>query len=102
MQLLRDMRALSDQAQLMMRRQDFDTLAQTVAYLTPSLIEYTLQDDWSDFDDLRAMGLPIMVAYNGDDRRVIEKIIDAAPDMVNLDQPFLFAQICRDKGLTIG
>ena len=67
--------------------------------LSPSLLEYTVNDDWSDFPELRQQGMPIMIAYNGDDRAVLEKIADADPDMVNLDQPFVFAEICREKGV---
>ncbi|MBO9472188.1 hypothetical protein J7413_01435 [Shimia sp. R10_1] len=100
-ELLKDMRGLSDQAHLMMRRQDFDTLEDTISNLAPSLIEYTIHDDWTDFSKLRSSDIPFMVAYNGDDPSIIEKIVDASPDMVNLDQPFLFADICRRKGLTI-
>ncbi|WP_424830549.1 glycerophosphodiester phosphodiesterase family protein [Ruegeria sp.] len=98
-QSLHDMRALSDEAQIMMRRQDFQTLEEAMATLSPSLLEYTVDDDWSDFPELRQQGMPIMIAYNGDDRAVLEKIADADPDMVNLDQPFVFAEICREKGV---
>ena len=100
-QLLQDMRALTPNAHLMMRRQDFETLEETLANLSPSLIEYTVHDDWSDFQELRERGVPIMVAYNGDDLAIIERIALASPDLVNLDQPFLFAKVCRERGLTI-
>jgi len=98
-QSLHDMRAISEEAQLMMRRQDFDSLESTLAALSPALVEYTTQDDWSDFPELRRRKVPIMIAYGGDDRSVLEKIADSQPDMVNIDQPFLFAKICRQKGL---
>ncbi|WP_420583566.1 glycerophosphodiester phosphodiesterase family protein [Ruegeria sp.] len=98
-QSLHDMRAISDKAHLMMRRQDFDTLEEVLASLSPSLVEYTVSDDWSDFPELRRRGIPAMIAYNGDDREVLSRIIGAGADMVNLDQPFLFAELCREKGV---
>ncbi|NVO55243.1 hypothetical protein HW561_05505 [Rhodobacteraceae bacterium B1Z28] len=98
MQSLHDMRTISNEAHLMMRRQDFETLDETLESLSPSLVEYTLADDWSDFPDLRRRGVPIMIAYSGDDRAMLEKIAKAGPDLVNLDQPFVFADICRRNG----
>lgn len=98
-QSLHDMRAISDKARLMMRRQDFDTLEDTLSCLNPSLIEYTMTDDWADFPELQRRGVPVMIAYNGDDRAVLAQIVDAGVEMVNLDQPFVFADICREKGV---
>lgn len=100
-QSLHEMRAISPDAQLMMRRQDFDSLEDTLACLSPTLIEYTLFDDRSDFPELRRRGIPIMIAYGGDDRADLERIAEAGPDLVNLDQPFIFADICRRKGLLV-
>jgi len=97
---LHDLRRLTNDAHIMSRRQDFSTLQEAAKALSPSLVEYTVNDPWEDFSLLRKSGIPMMIAYNGDDPKVFERIIEARPDMVNIDQPFLFAQIAADKGLT--
>lgn len=101
-QTLQDLRAISNDARIMARRQDFTTLEQAMTTLSPALIEYTVDDPWEDFTALRAAQVLVMVAYNGADAMVFENIIDARPDMVNIDQPFLFAHLAQKKGLTIG
>jgi len=98
-QSLHDMRSISAEANLMMRRQDFASLDEALNSLAPRLIEYTISDDWSEFPALRQLGVPFMIAYGGDDRTVLGTIADAGADLVNLDQPFRFAEICRQKGL---
>ncbi|WP_170763887.1 glycerophosphodiester phosphodiesterase family protein [Ruegeria lacuscaerulensis] len=100
-QTLQDLRAISEQAHLMMRRQDFDSLEDAVSCLSPSLVEYTLDDDWSDFPELRRRGIPVMIAYSGDNSEVLKMIAEAGPDLVNLDQPFAFAEICREEGVSM-
>lgn len=90
--LLQDLRAISDRARIMVRRQDFSTLEEALNFLSPDIIEYTMAEDWSEFVECRNSGLQVMIAYNGADRKEMQSIIDARPDMVNLDQPFL----CRD------
>ncbi len=84
----------------MMRRQDFSTLQETLNNLAPALIEYTIYEDWSEFEHLQALNIPIMIAYNGDDHDVMERIIKARPEMVNLNQPFLFAKMCSNTHCT--
>lgn len=98
-QSLHDMRAISSEANLMMRRQDFSSLDEALNCLAPKLIEYTISDDWSEFPKLRQLGMPFMIAYGGDEIETLEKIADTQADLVNLDQPFSFAEICRQKGL---
>ncbi|NRB16372.1 MAG: hypothetical protein HRU33_02025 [Rhodobacteraceae bacterium] len=98
---LRDLRGYTAEARIMVRRQDFVTLQETRDFLSPALIEYTVNDPWEDFDLLQKSGLAVMIAYNGADEDVFDKIITARPDMVNIDQPFMFARISAAKGLTI-
>jgi len=97
-QTLKDMRAITPQARLMMRRQDFVSLDAMLNFLSPALVEYAVSDDWSEFPELRHRNVPIMIAYGGDDLSVLAEIADASPDYVNLDRPFEFAEICRRKG----
>lgn len=101
-QTLRDLRAYTAEANIMSRRQDFPTLNEAANFLSPALVEYTVNDPWEDFSTLKDIGMPVMIAYNGSDVSVFERIVDARPDMVNLDQPFMFARVAGDKGLTIG
>jgi len=95
-QTLQDLRTIAPEANIMVRRCDFTTLDEALGFLAPALIEYKLDDDWSEFAQRQSFDIPVMIDYNGDDRRVMERIIKARPEMVNLNQPFLFAQVCSD------
>jgi len=95
-QTLQDLRAIAPTAKIMTRRQDFSTLDEALNFLDPALIEFTIDEDWSDFAPLRARDIPVMIAYNGGDPDVMARIIKARPEMVNLNQPFLFARMCSD------
>ncbi|MCF6326630.1 MAG: hypothetical protein L3J21_04980 [Devosiaceae bacterium] len=99
-QKLQDLRAIAPEANIMMRRQDFPTLQATLNNLAPALIEYTIYEDWSEFEQLQALNIPIMIAYNGDDPDVMERIIKARPEMVNINQPFMFAKMCSNTRCT--
>lgn len=99
-QSIADVRALSKDAMLMTRRQDFDSLEDAINWQGAHLIEFGVDDDFSEFETCANMGIKSMVAYTGDDPMVFKKIIDARPDMVNIDKPFLFAKICREMRLT--
>jgi glycerophosphoryl diester phosphodiesterase len=92
-QTLKDLRAITPSANIMVRRQDFPTLDDALGFLSPALIEYTIDEDWSEFTIPHALDIPTMIAYNGDDPEVMARIIKAHPDMVNLNQPFLFARM---------
>ena len=85
------LRALSPAARIMSRRQDFATLEETMtAYGAPALIEYMPEDDWSDFETIRAAGIPIMICYMGRKAEMMDRLIAARPDIVNIDDIFLF------------
>ena len=91
-QLLQDLRAISPDANLMMRRQDFDSLEATVSNLNPALIEFTHLEDLSELAVLRDMNVPSMVAYNGRETSVFHNIAKHRPDYVNLHRPFEFVR----------
>lgn len=93
--LLRQLRALSEDVRIMIRRQDFDTLDEVFGFLSPSIIEYTFEQDWSEFDTCKDKGIAVMLAYMGSDEGKMQAIIDARPDLVNLDKPFLFRNIMQ-------
>ena len=88
---LRDLRALSPKPKIMARRQDFGTLAQALQFLEPSIIEFAGCDDWSEICDMQDSDHKSMIAYNGSDLTIFSKIEKVRPDLVNLDQPFLFS-----------
>ena len=89
------MRQIAPGAQLMVRRQDYSDLAATLAAYNPEIVEYTPDEDLTEFADLRALGVRPMVAYMGGDAAVFQSIISARPDLVNLDQPFAFAALLK-------
>lgn len=99
--LLQDMRAISDSASIMVRRQDFPTLEAAFNFLSPDIIEYTMAEDWTEFDKCRRNGLDVMIAYNGGNREDMQRVIDARPDMVNLDQPFLFRDMIQSASKSL-
>lgn len=97
-QLLRDLRALSPDARIMMRRQDFDNLDATLESLSPSLIEFTHLEDLSELSVLRELNVSSMVAYNGREASVFRDIARHRPDLVNLHCPFEFVRTIFGRG----
>lgn len=95
--LLKAIRKISADANIMIRRQDFATLDETLAFLSPSLIEYTMAEDWSEFETCRAHGAKVMTAYMGEDKTEMQRIITARPDLVNLNHPFLFRKLIQQN-----
>ncbi|MBL1240232.1 MAG: hypothetical protein COB13_000135, partial [OCS116 cluster bacterium] len=93
--LLKDIRKISAEANIMIRRQDFTSLDETLAFLSPTLIEYTTAEDWSEFKACRAHGAKTMIAYMGEDKTEMQRIITARPDLVNLNHPFLFRKLLQ-------
>lgn len=98
MALLQDLRTISDKANIMVRRQDFVELDDALNFLSPDIIEYTMAEDWSEFAACRNGGLDVMIAYSGTSRDNLQLIIDARPDLVNLNQPFLFRDMIQSTG----
>ncbi|NND90046.1 MAG: hypothetical protein HKN42_04220 [Granulosicoccus sp.] len=92
-QALVDLRAIAADASIMVRRQDFKSLDDAMSCLEPGLIEFTFDDDWSEFEALRKSGISVMIAYGGDNPDMMRQIARARPDLVNLDNPLLFATI---------
>lgn len=101
LQDLLEIRRLSETAQLMLRRQDYPSLEKLLdSGLEPAIIEFTAAEDWSVFADCRRRGVAVMIAYMGKEAQVIERIIAARPDLVNLDDPFLFKELYSTMKLT--
>jgi len=93
------MRQIAPEAKLMVRRQDYADLAETLAAYKPQIVEYTPEEDLSEFADLRTLGVRPMLAYMGRDASVFQRILAARPDLVNLDQPFAFAAFLKTLDL---
>lgn len=97
-QLLQNLRQISDDANLMMRRQDFDNLDAALANLAPAIIEYTMEEDLSELTILRQRHIRSMIAYNGNDKDVFLNMASKRPDMVNLHKPFEFVKTIFEIG----
>lgn len=87
---LRAIKRANPAARVMTRRMDFASLEDCVADLAPDLIEYDSSESWDDMDQARAMGLPVMICYMGRDPKVFDRVIAARPDIVNIDDIFIF------------
>lgn len=92
---MRHLRQIAPGARLMARRQDYPDLAATLADYDPQIVEYTPDEDLTEFAGLRARAVRPMVAYMGGDADVFARIAAARPDLVNLDQPFAFAALLK-------
>lgn len=95
--LLKEIRNISTKAHIMVRRQDFTSLDETLAFLSPTFIEYTMADDWSEFETCRAQGVRVMIAYMGKDKADMQRINTARPDLVNLNHPFTFRRFLKQN-----
>ena len=75
----------------MLMRQDLDTLNEIIENYNPKIIEYTLRDKLEELNILKQKNIKSMIAYMGNDEKVLKKIIQLKTDYVNLDQPILFS-----------
>ncbi|WP_428240641.1 glycerophosphodiester phosphodiesterase [Gynuella sp.] len=79
------------QARVMRRRQDFPDLETLLAGGTPAVIEYDYRiDDLTEMDYCRACGAQVMIRFFADRIEDALPVIELRPDLVNLDDPFLF------------
>jgi len=81
----------------MLRRQDFDTLNEIIENYNPKIIEYTLRDKLEELNILKQKNIKSMIAYMGNDEKVLKKIIQLKTDYVNLDQPILFSSFYSEQ-----
>ncbi|AJQ92677.1 glycerophosphodiester phosphodiesterase [Gynuella sunshinyii] len=79
------------QARVMRRRQDFPDLETLLASGTPAVVEYDYRiDDLTEMDRCRARGAQVMIRFFADRIEDALPVIELRPDLVNLDDPFLF------------
>jgi len=96
-QRLAALRAAAPEAHIMIRRQDLPDLETALATLRPGILEFTVEEDFSEFSRCRAAGVRPMIAYMGRDTAVFDKLLAAGPDLVNLHFPFLFRDHLRAR-----
>jgi len=86
------LRQLSPSAQIMARRQDYPSLAETIADFDANIVEFTPAASALEIASLRGSAVTSMVAYMGGDTEMFAHLIRLRPDLFNLDQPFAFAR----------
>lgn len=80
-------------ARTMRRRQDYPSLDALLAAGKPYVIEYDYRiDDLSEFARARAAGARVMVRYFSEVPDDAQALIALKPDMVNIDDPFVFSR----------
>lgn len=89
---LKDLRALAPEAHIMARRQDYSSLQDTLADLSPQIVEFTMPEGTEDFAAVRAAGVSVMIAAMAGDAQTLAAVVAAAPDLANVDQPFALAR----------
>ncbi|MFW2589834.1 glycerophosphodiester phosphodiesterase [Sagittula sp. SSi028] len=95
---LKTLRAIAPSARIMARRQDYDTLDQTLSDLSPQIVEFTLPEGTGDYAATRAAGAQVMLAAMAGDDATLDAVIAAAPDLANVDHPFALARRLRRDG----
>jgi glycerophosphoryl diester phosphodiesterase len=85
------LRALSDDARIMVERDNFVTIGEAIEALRPAIVQFdSAHDDLGEIGACREAGIAAMVKYFGADPAVFERIIRLNPDMINLDRPDIF------------
>ena len=92
---LMQLRAMSPEAQIMTRRQDYPSLAEAIADYSANLVEFLPNDDLSEIASLRGSEIRSMIAYMGDDEAVFEHMVKLRPDLFNLNSAFAFARFAK-------
>lgn len=87
-----ELRKISPTATIMARRQDYPSLDETIADFGANIVEFLPKADVFDVAALRGSAVKSMVAYNGSDTAVFDRILDMRPDLVNLNAPFAFGR----------
>lgn len=86
------LRALSADARIMARRQDYPSLEQAIADFGADIVEFSPRASALEIASLRGSAVTSMVAYMGADPEIFAHMIDLRPDLFNLNEPFAFAR----------
>ena len=76
----------------MARRQDYNSLNETIADFDANIVEFIPTEEAMDIASLRGSDVQSMLAYMGQDGEIFAKMIRLRPDLFNLNQPFAFSR----------
>jgi len=89
--VMKRMRSLEPQAQLMATRWMFPDLESTIADYQANIVEYELgRDDFSEIPKCQSLGVKAMAFSLTHDPEKLRQIQAVHADLVNLDRPDLF------------
>ncbi|WP_373236300.1 glycerophosphodiester phosphodiesterase [Cohaesibacter celericrescens] len=95
--LIEQLRTHSDKANIMVRSLDYLVLSQAVDAINATIVEINMSEP--DVNDkvaqVRKLGAQIMLCYMGGDQDMLNRMFALAPDMVNLDNPHLWKEVCH-------
>ena len=86
------LRQISPAAKIMARRQDYNSLDETIADFGANIVEFIPTEESMDLASLRGSDVQSMVAYMGQDVGTFAKMIRLRPDLFNLNYPFAFSR----------
>jgi glycerophosphoryl diester phosphodiesterase len=86
------LRQISPTARIMARRQDYNSLDETIADFDANIVEFIPTEEAMDIASLRGSDVQSMLAYMGQDVEIFAKMIRLRPDLFNLNQPFAFSR----------
>ena len=103
LETMRRMRALTSNAMLMAPRWMYPSLSSAMADFRANIIEFELGvDNLEEVLHCREMGARSMIYSLTGAREDLQRILESAPDMVNLDRPDLFKILASYPGLATG
>ncbi len=94
-EFLQELRRLSPKARIMARRQDYPTLREALEDYDADILEFLPNHEPLEVASLRGGAVRSMIAYNGADPAVYDRMLAMRPDLFNLDQPFAFSRHAR-------
>ena len=86
------LRQISPAAKIMARRQDYNSLDETIADFGANIVEFIPTEEAVDLASLRGSDVQSMVAYMGQDGGTFAKMIRLRPGLFNLNYPFAFSR----------
>jgi len=96
---LLELRAISDDAKIMARRQDYPDLQTALNDYSADLIEFLPNESADEVAELSGSATTSMLAYGGKDPAVFDRLMEMRPNLVNLDQPFAFRRHLERAGV---
>ena len=91
-----ELRAMSSEARIMSRRQDYESLQAAIDHYSANLVEFRPGDDPLEVASLRGSAIHSMVAYMGKAPDIFGEIFGLRPDLFNLNEPFAFSRFVTE------